>query len=42
MLIMECKIEDYQVIEYLVSTWKYRVLVLYPVQMYEIERNDQK
>ena len=38
LLLMECKIEDREVIEYLVSTWKYRELVLHSVQMYEIER----
>ena len=38
LLLMECKIEDQEVIEYLVSTWKYRDLVLHSVQMYEIER----
>ena len=38
LLLMECKIEDQEVIEYLVSTWKYRNLVLHSVQMYEMER----
>ena len=38
LLLMECKIEDQGVIEYLVSTWKYRDLVLHSVQMYEMER----
>ena len=38
LLLMECKIEDQEVIEYLVITWKYRDLVLHSVQMYEIER----
>ena len=38
LLLMECKIEDQEVIEYLVSTWKYRDLVLHSVQMYEMER----
>ena len=38
LLLMECKIEDQEVIEYLVSTWRYRDLVLHSVQMYEIER----
>ena len=42
LLFMECKIEDQEVIEYLVSTWKYRNLVLHSVQMYEMERNDYK
>ena len=38
LLLMECKIEDQEVIEYLVSTWKYRELVLHSVRMYEVER----
>ncbi|ORJ32113.1 hypothetical protein ATE37_02000 [Streptococcus oralis subsp. tigurinus] len=38
LLFMECEIEDQEVIEYLVSTWKYRDLVLHSVKMYEIER----
>lgn len=38
LLLMECKIEDQEVIEYLVSSWKYRYLVLHSVQMYEMER----
>jgi len=38
LLFMECEIEDQEVIEYLVSTWKYRDLVLHSVRMYEMER----
>ena len=38
LLLMECKIEDQEVIEYLVSTWKYRDLVLHSLQMYETEK----
>ena len=38
LLLMECKIEDQEVIEYLVSIWKYRELVLHSVRMYEMER----
>ena len=40
LLLMECKIEDQEVIEYLVSTWKYRDLVLHSVRMYEMERDE--
>ena len=40
LLLMECKIEDQEVIEYLVSSWKYRDLVLHSVQMYEMERGE--
>ena len=39
-LFMECKIEDQEVIEYLVSTWKYRDLVLHSVRMYEMESDE--
>jgi hypothetical protein len=39
LLLMECKIEDQEVIEYMVSTWKYRDLVFHSLQMYEMERN---
>lgn len=42
LLLMECKIEDQEVIEYLVNSWKYRDLVLHSVRMYEMERNDYK
>ena len=38
LLLMECKIEDQEVIEYLVSTWKYRDLVFHSLQMYEMEK----
>ena len=38
LLLMECKIEDQEVIEYLVITWKYRDLVLHSLQMYEMEK----
>ncbi len=37
LLLMECKIEDQEVIEYLVSTWKYRDLVLHSVDMHKLE-----
>ena len=39
LLLMECKIEDQEVIEYMVSTWKYRDLVFHSLQMYEMEKN---
>ena len=38
LLLMECRIEDKELLDYLVSTWKYRDLVLHSLQMYEIER----
>lgn len=40
LLLMECKIEDQEVIEYLITTWKYRELVLHSVRMYEMERGE--
>lgn len=39
LLLMECKIEDQEVIEYLASTWRYRDIVLHSLQMYEMEKN---
>ena len=39
LILMECKIEDQEVIEYLVSTWRYRDIVLHSLQMYEMEKN---
>ena len=38
LLLMECKIENQEVIEYLVSTWKYRDIVGHSTMMYQIER----
>ena len=38
LLLFDFEIEDDKVIEYLVTTWKYRDLVLHSVKMYEIER----
>ena len=40
LLLLECKVEDQEVIDYLVSTWKYRDLVLHSVRMYEMERDE--
>ena len=40
LLLMEFKVEDQEVIEYLVSTWKYRDLVLHSLQMYEMEKRN--
>ncbi len=40
LLLMECKIEDQEVIEYLVITWKYRDLVFHSLQMYEMEKRN--
>lgn len=38
LLLFDFEIEDDKVIEYLVTTWKYRDLVLHSVRMYEMER----
>ena len=40
LLLFDFEIEDAEVIEYLVTTWKYRELVLHSVRMYEMERSD--
>ncbi|HEX1600584.1 TPA: hypothetical protein V1S61_001552, partial [Streptococcus pneumoniae] len=40
LLLLGFEIEDPEVIEYLVSTWKYRDLVLHSVRMYEIEKSE--
>ena len=42
LLLFDFEIEDEKVIEYLITTWKYRDLVLHSVRMYELERNDYK
>ena len=38
LLLFDFEIEDTEVIEYLVTVWKYRDLVLHSVRMYELER----
>ena len=38
LLLFDFEIEDAEVIEYLVTSWKYRDLVLHSVRMYELER----
>ena len=42
LLLLDFKIEDKELLDYLVSTWKYRDLVLHSVQMYGIEREGAK
>ena len=37
LLLLDFKIEDKELLDYLVSTWKYRDIVLHSVQMYEME-----
>ena len=38
LLLLDFKVEDKDLIDYLVSTWKYRDLVLHSVQMHEMEK----
>ena len=38
LLLLDFKVEDKELLDYLVSTWKYRDLVLHSVQIYKIER----
>lgn len=40
LLLFDFEIEDDKVIEYLVTDWKYRELVLHSVRMYELERGE--
>ena len=37
LLLLDFKLEDKELLDYLVSTWKYRDLVIHSVQMYEME-----
>lgn len=37
LLLLGFKVEDKELLDYLVSTWKYRDLVLHSVQMHEME-----
>ena len=38
LLLLDFKIEDKEILDYLVSTWKYRDLVLHSVQMHKMEK----
>lgn len=42
LLLLDFKVEDKDLLDYLVSTWEYRDLVLHSVQMYEMEKNSMK
>lgn len=42
LLLLDFKVEDKELLDYLVSTWKYRDLVLHSVRMYEMERGGAK
>ncbi len=37
LLLLDFKVENKQLLDYLISTWKYRDLVLHSVQMHEME-----
>ena len=37
LLLLDFKVEDKHLLDYLVSTWKYRDLVLHSVDMYKLE-----
>ena len=39
LLLLDFKVEDKDLLDYLVSTWKYRDLVLHSVQMHEMEKH---
>jgi len=38
LLLLDFKVEDKELLDYLVSTWKYRDLVLHSVDMHELEK----
>lgn len=40
LLLLDFKVEDKELLDYLVSTWKYRDLVLHSVDMHKLERNE--
>ena len=39
LLLLDFKVEDKELLDYLVSTWKYRGLVLHSVDMHELEKH---
>ena len=41
LLLLDFKVEDKELLDYLVMSWKYRDLVLHSVRMYEMERSDR-
>lgn len=41
LLLLDFKVEDKELLDYLVSTWKYRDLVLHSVQMHEMEKQGE-
>ena len=39
LLLLDFKVEEKELLDYLVSTWKYRGLVLHSVDMHELEKH---
>lgn len=39
LILLDFKVEDKELLDYLVSTWKYRDLLLHTGQMHEMENN---
>lgn len=39
LILLDFKVEDKELLDYLVMSWKYRDLVLHSLQMYEVENN---
>lgn len=42
LLLLDFKVEDKELLDYLVSTWKYRDLVFHSVDMHKMEKNSMK
>lgn len=42
LLLLDFKIEDKELLDYLVSTWKYRDLVLHSVDMHKMEKRHRQ
>ena len=40
LILLDFKVEDKELLDYLVMSWKYRDLVLHSLQMYEMEKNN--
>lgn len=42
LLLLDFKVEDKELLDYLVSTWKYRDLVLHSVDMHKLEKQNRQ
>ena len=40
LILLDFKVEDKELLDYLVMSWKYRDLVLHSLQMYEMEKRN--